>query len=139
MATKIKATDGIAVIAKDKIPPKVEAVRQKFLMLSLSGGAAEAGTGNTFWEELGCAGYNPELSLLEGVLTIKRATGYSGGLCTDGSTEYVRFFVDYNDGAGYQDVGVATVQVHDISDADPGPQHPLRYVVQLPLDADAKR
>jgi hypothetical protein len=29
--------------------------------------------------------------------------------------------------------------VHDISDDEPGPQHPLRYLVQLPIDVDAHR
>ena len=129
----------IAFVATDKIPAKVLTARQQVLALSSFTALGDIGSGNTFWEELGCVGYNPELSLLEATVTIKRATGYSGGLCTSGSTEYVRFFVDYEDGGGWRDEGVATVQVHDISDADPGPQHPLRYLVQLPLNADPYR
>jgi hypothetical protein len=145
MATNtLKTLDGkklplIAVAATDKIPAKILAGRQSVLALASFAGLGDIGSGNTFWEELGCVGYNPELSVLEATITIKRDTGYSGGLCTAGSTEYVRFFVDYEDGAGWQDEGVATVQVHDISDADPGPQHPLRYLVQLPLNADPHR
>lgn len=90
--------------------------------------------GITFWEQLRCVGYNPQLSLLEATININRATGYSGGLCSAGSTEYVRFFIDWLDGAGYQDVGIATMRVHDIPDTAPLPKHPLSYLVQLPLD-----
>jgi len=139
MATKdANKLTNIAVIATDRIPSKVLAGRQQVLALSSFSGL-DVGDGITSWEELGCVGYNPELSLLEATVTIKRSTGYSGGLCTAGSTEFVRFFVDYEDGAGWQDEGVGTVQVHDISDDDPGPQHPLRYLVQLSLDADPHR
>lgn len=95
--------------------------------------------GITHWEKLGCVGYIPESSLLEATVTINRATGYSGGLCALGSTEYVRFFVDWNDGAGWQDVGVSSVQVHDISDAPPGQQHPLQYLVRHFLDTSGRR
>lgn len=139
MATKdAKQLVNIAAIATDRVPAKVLAGRQQVLAISSFSGL-EIGNGITLWEELGCVGYNPELSLLEATITIKRSTGYSGGLCTAGSTEFVRFFVDYEDGAGWQDEGIATVQVHDIADDDPGPQHPLRYLVQLPLNADPHR
>ncbi|HEV7766820.1 MAG TPA: hypothetical protein VGQ76_17605 [Thermoanaerobaculia bacterium] len=95
--------------------------------------------GITHWESLGCVGYIPESSLLEATITIKQPTGYSGGLCALGSTEYVRFFVDWNDGNGWQNAGVSTVQVHDISDAPPGQQHPLQYLVRHLLDTTGKR
>src|SRR5688500_16808549 len=95
--------------------------------------------GITFWEQLGCVGYNPELSLLEATITLKRATGYSGNPCTNGSLEYVRFFVDWEDGGGWQDVGVSSVRVHDVSDAPPGDQHPLAYLVQHRLDDTRRR
>lgn len=89
--------------------------------------------GNTYWEEVTCVGFNPQMGQLEAVVSIKRETGYSGGLCSDGSTEYVRFFVDWGDGAGFQDVGLTNFKAYDISDAPPGPQHPLKYMVYLPL------
>jgi hypothetical protein len=90
--------------------------------------------GNTYWEELTCVGFNPELAQLEAIVSIKQTTGYSGGLCTNGSTEYVRFFIDWGDGNGFQDVGLASFKAYDISDLPPGPQHPLKYMVYLPLD-----
>jgi hypothetical protein len=94
---------------------------------------------NTNWEDIGCVGYNPEQSRLEAVITIKLSTGYSGGLCTNGSKEYVRFFIDYHDGAGWQDAGYAYFKSCDISDAPPGKQHPLQYMVYLCLDDEKHR
>ncbi|HVI44794.1 MAG TPA: hypothetical protein VM802_07985 [Chitinophaga sp.] len=93
----------------------------------------------TYWERLTCIGYNPDLSKLEAVVQIYQATGYSGGLCSTGSQEFVRFFVDYHDGAGFQHVGLASFKAADISNTPPGPQHPLNYMVSIFLDDEAHR
>lgn len=88
--------------------------------------------GNTTYEELTCTGYNPEKGLLEATIQIKGPTGYNGDLCHEGSTEYVRFFVD--DGSGWQDAGLAGVKVHDIpsgQDCAGQPNKPLSYVATL--------
>ena len=90
---------------------------------------------DTTWEQLTCVGYNPVLGQLEAVVSIKLPFGYSGDLCTTGSTEYVRFFVDF--GAGLTDVGLASIQVHDIPDPAGGSVHPIEYLVSLPLNAGA--
>src|SRR5271154_2250044 len=83
------------------------------------------------WEEIKCVGYNPDMQRLEAVVDIKQSTGYSGGLCTNASREYVRFYVDFKDGAGFRDLGLASFKSADISDAPPGLQHPLSYMVYL--------
>ena len=95
--------------------------------------------GITYWEQLGCVGYNPQLSLLEATLTIKRANGYTTDLCQGGSFEHVRFFIDWQDGTGWHDVGVSSVRVHNISDSPPGDQHPLQFLIQHALDARTRR
>lgn len=94
---------------------------------------------NTFWEQVTCVGFNPQSEQLEAVISIKQSTGYSGSLCSNGSTEYIRFFIDWGDGAGFQNVGLTSFQAHDISDLPPGPQHPLQYVVYLPLNDNDHR
>ena len=92
------------------------------------------------WEELKCVGYNPDLQRLEAVVDIKQSTGYSGGLCTNASREYVRFYVDFKDGGGFRDMGLASFKSVDISDAPPGLQHPLSYMVYLYInDAQYRR
>ncbi len=63
---------------------------------------------------------------------MKRSSGYSGGLCASGSFEYVRFFIDW--GSGFENAGLTSVKVHDISDAPAGEQHPIEYLTYLELD-----
>jgi hypothetical protein len=67
------------------------------------------------FEEIECVGHHPVLSELTATIKIKRSSGYSGGLCSRGSIEYVRFFLDY--GSGWQDMGVSSVNVHDLPDS----------------------
>lgn len=90
---------------------------------------------NTAYEELTCVGYNPDRDELEATVQIKLPTGYHGNLCSAGSTEYVRFFVDY--GSGFQDAGLASFNAHDIPnsiDCAEKPTKPLTYVVTFPHD-----
>lgn len=85
------------------------------------------------YEELSCVGYNPDRQVLEAVIQIKQPTGYLGNECTPGSFEYVRFFADT--GSGFQDVGLAAVNVHDIPDASDcakQAEKPLSYAVSVP-------
>src|SRR5262249_38390970 len=61
--------------------------------------ALAATSGDTSFEELVAVGLDPNLDLLTGVIEVKRPNGYSGGLCTPGSLEYVAFWVDWGSGA----------------------------------------
>ena len=110
---------------------------RNMLMVHLAFGQQIAFQGNTNWEQLGCVGYNPALRQLMGVVHIKQTTGYQGNLCSGGSTEYVRFFVDW--GSGLTDVGLTSFAVHDIPDANPDPPHPIEYMVRLTVDDEAHR
>ncbi len=87
--------------------------------------------GDTSYEELKCVGLRPQSDLLEAVLTLKRPSGFSGGLCTKGSTEYVAFWIDFSDGSGFQYMGTASVQVHDLASI---PQEDMQYAVFLKKD-----
>jgi hypothetical protein len=124
-------------ITKDDLH-RLEKARRT-LLTDLSSKALLEIDGNTYFEELICVGYNPQLNQLEAVVSIKQDTGYRGGLCTDGSTEYVRFFIYWGAGSGFENVGLTSFRVHDISDLPPGPQHPLQYMVYLNLGDDICR
>ncbi len=89
--------------------------------------------GDTSYEELACVGLNPPFDRLEGVIRVKKTAGYAGDICTSGSTEYVRFYVDLHGNGIYHDVGLASVGVHDI----PGPK-PLCYAVWLDFSSIRK-
>src|SRR5712692_8024965 len=54
---------------------------------------------DTRYEELTCVGLWPERNLLEATLVVKLPFGFLGGMCSHGSYEYIRFFIDWdNDG-----------------------------------------
>jgi hypothetical protein len=96
-------------------------------------------TYNTTYEELTCIGYNPAQKLLEGTIQIKLPGGYNGNLCMDGSAEHVRFYINY--GAGWVDLGIASVNVHDIvnqPDCEKKNNKPLSYVVTLAISPEEK-
>jgi DNA uptake protein ComE-like DNA-binding protein len=92
--------------------------------------------GNTTYEELQCVGLNTKDDTLLGVLMVKQVSGYSGPLCSAGSREYVAFWVDWEDGAGWQHVGTTSVTVHDIEHVPPGR---LMYAVMMPLNTVTRR
>jgi hypothetical protein len=83
----------------------------------------------TTYEELTCIGLHPDAERLEAVVNIKRHSGYGGGTCTDGSTEFVRFFVKRP--TGWHDLGVATFTAHDLPATS---TLPVSYSVELPMD-----
>lgn len=90
---------------------------------------------NTKYEEMTCIGFNPNLNQLEATVPIKLPTGYGSELCHAGSTEYVRFFIDY--GGGWEDAGMVAVNVHDIpntKDCAHKPDKPLVYVLTQPIE-----
>jgi len=86
---------------------------------------------NTTYEQLNCVGLWPERNLLEATLVVKLPFGFSGDLCTRGSYEYVRFFIDWDNDGDFtgpnEDLGVAMVNVHDIPQVK---EHHLCYAVR---------
>jgi hypothetical protein len=95
--------------------------------------------GNTTYEELTCISFNPNLNTLEATVQIKLPYGYGGNLCQAGSTQYVRFFLNY--GSGWEDVGVVAFKAYDIPnsiDCNQQPDKPLSYVVTLPIEPNRK-
>lgn len=84
--------------------------------------------GDTAYESIGCVGYNPQLEQLRATINIKQTGGYSGGICSTGSEEYVRFYLSYDGGSTWQDQGLKAVNVFDV----PGPK-PLEYAVSLQI------
>ena len=88
---------------------------------------------NSSYEELKCVGFNPQLNRLEGVVWVKQNTGYNGGICTNGSVEYVSFYLSYDNGATWLSEGTTSFPVYDV----PGP-HPLEYAVSVVIQPARK-
>lgn len=108
----------------------------------LPGIAIEAGSlealipktdGDTSYEELTCIGFDPNApDTLVGIVHVKKASGYSGGLCTKGSQEYVTFWADFDGNGSFETcLGTASVVVHDLAKLPGGGVH---YAVRLPVD-----
>jgi hypothetical protein len=86
--------------------------------------------GDETFERLGCVGLNENTPELVATIDVKLSSGYSGGLCTNGSQEYVAFWVDWEDGNGWQYAGTTSVGVHDIGSI---PNDGLQYSAALPF------
>ncbi len=93
---------------------------------------------NVTYEQLECLGLEGESGLERLVATfrIKRPTGYGGGLCTAGSTEYVAFWADWDNMCDYTYLGTVAVRVHDIGAI---PAEGLCYNAVLPVNVNAHR
>jgi hypothetical protein len=84
---------------------------------------------NTFYEQLGCVGFNPQLNRLDATITVKQHSGYNGALCSAGSREYVRFYLSFDSGVTWVDQGLTSVNVHDGATA-----LPIQYDVSLTIN-----
>lgn len=100
---------------------------------SLSFEPATEKVGDTSYETVACVGYDPGVSQLEAVVRLERDAGYGGDVCTDGSVEYVRFFLDRDRDGDWEDVGVASRRVYDTPGSAPV-DHALSVDLDQPLD-----
>jgi hypothetical protein len=129
--TIAKALAGAAITAKPsgaaKASPKagLSSILTAGEELGAIVAALQDTSGDTTFEQLTCAGYNPQTRVLDGVIQVKLSSGYSGGLCTAGSTEYVGFYAFF--GGTWHSLGTAQVQVHDLAAASPA--KPVSYAV----------
>lgn len=83
---------------------------------------------NTYYEELDCVGLTGQR--LNAVLRLKRSNGYSGGLCTGGSNEYVAFWAWDAGASRWHHLGTSAVNVHDVQNM---PSGGLGYATALPV------
>jgi hypothetical protein len=139
-----KSVKASAQSARGKLPPRERTHFKRLLVANPNYFGNLAGSpfkpvkiiaGNTTFEEVNCLGYNPSLDLLEATVQVKLPNGFDGDLCSPGSNEYVRFYVDY--GSGWVDAGLVSFNTHDLPnqlDCAAEPDKPLSYVLTQPLD-----
>jgi hypothetical protein len=88
---------------------------------------------NTFYEEIGCVGFQPQFNRLEAVVFVKQPSGYGGGVCSNGTPEFVRFYLSFDDGATWQDQGLTSFTAYDIPKETTGGKQ-LEYAVTLQVN-----
>jgi hypothetical protein len=101
-------------------------------------GVVEDTNANVTFEQLDCLGLEGSAGFerLVATLRIKQQFGYSGDLCTAGSSEYVAFWADWDDTCQYTYLGTVPVRVHDIQRQMP---EDLCYTAVLPVDLSHHR
>jgi hypothetical protein len=92
---------------------------------------------NTTYEEIGCLGYNPKNDRLEAVVYLNQPSGYGGDVCSDGTPEYVRFFLSVDNGATWHDQGLTSFTAHNILEGTEGAKR-LEYAASVEADAAKK-
>ncbi len=92
---------------------------------------------NTTYEEIGCLGYNPKTDRLEAVVFLNQPNGYGGAVCSDGTPEYVRFFLSFDDGATWHSQGLTSFTAYDIPEGTEGAKR-LEYAASIDADAPKK-
>lgn len=92
---------------------------------------------NTFYEEIGCVGFQPQFNRLDAVVFVKQPFGYGGDICSDGTPEYVRFYLTCDNGATWQDLGLTSFTAYDIPQGTAGAKR-LEYDVTLQIHPSKK-
>ncbi len=93
--------------------------------------------GNTFYEEIGCVGFQPQFNRLDAVVFVKQPSGYGGDICSTGSQEYVRFYLSFDNGATWVDQGMTSFTAYNIPAGTVGPKR-LEYAVSIPCKPPKK-
>ena len=91
---------------------------------------------DTTFEEIGCVGFQPQFNQLEAVVFIKQPSGYGGGICSSGTPEYLRFYLSFDEGATWKDLGLASFTAYDIPQTTESKR--LEYAVSLKIEPPQK-
>ncbi len=94
-------------------------------------------TYNTHYEDLACVGYHPQQEKLEAVVYILQPSGYGTDVCGPGTSEYVRFYISYDNGASWQDQGMTSFQAYNIPEGTEGGKR-LEYAGSLSISPNKK-
>jgi hypothetical protein len=118
-------------IGQDSLASKAVEWKKLNLDFAKSVAALVVTKGNVSYEELECVGLDYNMEQLVATFRVKKPQGYSGGLCSPGSKEYIAFWADWENKCEWDYLDTVEVKVHDIS---PLPDGGLHYSVFLPVD-----
>ena len=129
----VNSIAGVSDVPRERTHFKELLLLDHFKLDQVEGGPEGPPVGNETYEQLVCIGYRPSTGRLDAVVQINQSSGYDGGLCTDGSEEYVRFFASTDGGTVWTDLGLTSFTVWDV----PGVK-PFEFDVSMPVDLAAQ-
>lgn len=88
---------------------------------------------NSHFEEIGCVGFQPQFDRLDAVVYVNQPSGYGGEICSNGAPEYVRFYISYDNGTNWSDLGLTSFTAYDILEGTRGDRR-LEYDATLVID-----
>jgi hypothetical protein len=95
-------------------------------------GVLESASGDTTYEQIECVGLDNNSDQIVGTFRVKKPTGFSGGPCTGGSTEYVAYWADFGSkNCAFTYLGTVKVNTHDYAMMPAGG---LSYAAPLSVD-----
>ncbi|MCB0703960.1 MAG: hypothetical protein KDC34_01565 [Saprospiraceae bacterium] len=130
---------------KAQAPVRVEKERQQFRALLLANPnyfgnlekspfkAVKKIQSNSNYESIGCVGFQPQFNRLEAVVFIKNPSGYGGTICSNGTPEYVRFYISCDKGKSWDDLGLSSFRAYDVPEGTAGSKR-LEYATSLQIN-----
>lgn len=94
-------------------------------------GVLESASGDTTYEQMMCVGLDNNSDQIVGTFHVKKPSGFSGGPCTAGSTEYVAYWADFGGDCSFTYLGTVQVKTHDYASL---PADGLSYAAPLAVD-----
>jgi hypothetical protein len=95
-------------------------------------GILESASGDTTYEQMMCVGLDNNTDQIVGTFHVKKPSGFSGGPCTAGSTEYVAYWADFGSpNCSFTYLGTVQVNTHDYNAI---PADGLSYAAPLAVD-----
>ncbi|MGN6723115.1 MAG: hypothetical protein ACTHJM_10925 [Marmoricola sp.] len=94
-------------------------------------GELESASGDTTYEQIMCVGLDNNADQIVGTFHVKRPSGFSGGPCTAGSTEYVAYWADFGGDCSFTYLGTVPVNTHDYTTI---PADGLSYAAPLSVN-----
>ncbi|HYZ77823.1 MAG TPA: hypothetical protein VE596_10675 [Gaiellaceae bacterium] len=135
----VLATTAPGAFGTDLVAAKIALWESLGLDFAKAVSVLESTSGDVTYEELDCLGLDYDREALVASFAIKRPTGYSGPLCTHGSTEYVAFWADWDDTCEWTYVATAQVQVHDFMPLPADGLHYAAFVAAPEIDQHRRR
>lgn len=128
----LAATQAGGAVTLDSYVGPAQIAQANGLDLQAILGILESASGDTTYEQITCVGLDNNTDQIVGTFHVKKPSGFSGGPCTAGSTEYVAYWADFGSpNCSFTYLGTVSVNTHDY---DTLPADGLSYAAPLSVN-----